>query len=192
MNAARRAMRIAAKPAPEVHVVGEICGASGFGSGVPVSCKWVIEAGEKWDLLEGAKAGQTQTDEPDSGSDTVVWSHPLDVHYVAGAVGGWPRLVLQVWALDAYGRLDVAGYGFVHLPSTAGVHELSCPTWRPVGTNAQEFASFFVGGRPALTSTAPVFSAAADRFRLVTASAGTVYVRVEVVHRNLDLYGVDT
>ncbi len=79
-------MRMAAKPQPEVHIVGELCGGSGFGDGVSVACKWALEAGDGWELLEGARGGQTQTDSPDAGTDTVVWAHPLDAHFVAGAM----------------------------------------------------------------------------------------------------------
>lgn len=86
LNAQRRAMRLSAKPQPEVHILGEICGGSGFGEGVPVCAKWALDTGERWELLEGAKGGQTQTDTPDPGTDTVVWSHPIDAHYVAGAM----------------------------------------------------------------------------------------------------------
>ena len=89
------------------------------------------------------------------------------------------------------GRLDVEGYGFVHVPSAPGTHELSCPTWRPVGTAAQELATFFVGGSPVLASTSVIFSAVAERHRLVTAPSGTVHMRLECVHRFLESEGVE-
>ena len=89
------------------------------------------------------------------------------------------------------GRLEVEGYGFVHVPTAPGAHELSCPLWRPVGTPAQELAAFFVGGAPALTATSVLFSAASERFRLVTAPSGTVHVRLDAVHRFLDAEGVE-
>ena len=84
-------------------------GGSGFGSGHAVCCKWALEAGDRWELLEGARGGQTQTDSPDVGTDTVVWSHPLDAHFAAGAMQGWPRMLLQVWRLDDVGRLGPLG-----------------------------------------------------------------------------------
>jgi B9 domain-containing protein 2 len=104
---------------------------------------------------------------------------------------GWPRLLVQCWRLDTFGRLEVEGYGFVHVPPSPGVHELSCPTWRPLGTPAQEWAAFFVGGTPSLKSTSVLYAAASERYRLVTTSSGTVHVRVEVVMRNADLYGLE-
>jgi len=191
-NVAKRASRLSAKPQPEVHLLGELCGATGFGPGVAVTAKWALEAGEAWMLLEGAAGGQTQTDTPDAGSDAAVWGHPLDAHYAVGAPQGWPRLVVQVWALDAVGRLEIAGYGVAALPAAPGCHELTIPTWRPLGTPAQEAAAFFVGGAPALRTTAVASSAAGERYRLVTAGAGSVHVRVDVVTRHLELYQVES
>jgi len=96
-----------------------------------------------------------------------------------------------VWRLDDVGRLEVEGYGFVHVPSAPGTHELSVAMWRPVGTPAQELAAFFVGGAPALATTSVLFSAASERYRLVTAPSGTVHARVECIHRFLDAEGVE-
>jgi len=190
-SAAARALRASARPSPELHVLGEILGGSGFGAGRSVCCKWALEAGDRWELVEGAAGGQTQTDSSDDGLDAAVWGHPIDAHYVAGAMQGWPRLLFQVWALDDCGRLDVEGYGMVHVPTAPGLHELSCETWRPLGTPAQEWAAFFVGGTPALKSTAVLCAAASERNRLATTGSGKVHVRLELMQRHMDLYGLE-
>ena len=190
--AATRALRAAARPPPELHVLGEVLGGSGFGAGRATCCKWALEAGDRWELLEGARGGQTQTDAPEAGTDTCVWAHPIDAHFRAGALQGWPRLLLQVWHLDDEGRLEVEGYGFCHVPSGPGLHELSVATWRPVGTAADEWAAFFLGGTPALKSTAVLFSAMTERHRLVTVGSGSVHVRLELLQRHMDIYGVES
>jgi len=192
-SAAARALRASPRPAPELHVLGEILGASGFGCGSALCCKWALETGgDKWELIEGAKGGQTQTDCPDVGSDAVVWGHPIDAHFVAGSLSGWPRLLFQVWKLDEVGRLDVEGYGMVHIPSSPGIHEISVSTWRPKGAAADEFSAYFLGGATALRSTAVLSAAASERYRLVTTSAGTVHVRLELVIRHMDTYGIES
>ena len=190
--AATRALRAAARPPPELHVLGELLGGSGFGAGTATCCKWALEAGERWELLEGARGGQTQTDAPAAGTDTCVWAHPIDAHFRVGALQGWPRLLVQVWRLDDVGRLEVEGYGVAHVPPSPGLHELSISTWRPVGTAADEWAAFFVGGTPALKSTAVLFAAASERHRLVTVGSGSVHVRLELLQRHMDAYGVET
>ena len=37
---------------------------------------------------------------------------------------GSPRLMLQCYRLDMHGRRILAGYGFIHLPTTTGLHRL--------------------------------------------------------------------
>ena len=37
---------------------------------------------------------------------------------------GWPRLSLQVWHQDGYGRQELYGYGSVFVPSAPGDHEV--------------------------------------------------------------------
>lgn len=71
------------------------------------------------------------------------------------------------------------------------MHEVECPVWRPLGTDAQEAASFFLGANPILKSSAVVYGNAAERFRLVTSGTGTVHVRFEIIFRNMEAYGVE-
>ncbi len=51
-----RRRRAAAERQPEVFVMGELLGGSGFGSGV--SCVWQIQAENSWELSEGVEQGQ--------------------------------------------------------------------------------------------------------------------------------------
>lgn len=105
---------------------------------------------------------------------------------------GWPRLLFQVWKLDDIGRLDVEGYGFLHIPTTPGMHELKCSLWRPLGTDADELAAFFVGGKPTLSNTSILFSTANERYRLRSAPSGNVFCRLDLIFRYLDLHAIDT
>jgi Ciliary basal body-associated, B9 protein len=129
--------RAVAALVPEVHFIGEFIGGTGFGSGV--SCKFRAEAGKHWSLLAGAAVGQSHTVYADS-DEVACWNHPIDLHYTTKSMQGWPRLLLQVWQLDAYGRLALQGYGFCHLPSVPGSSEVSVACWRPAGT-AQEVST---------------------------------------------------
>ena len=36
-----------------------------------------------------------------------VWSHPIDVHYTLKGIDGWPRLKLEVWGVDGFGRNEL-------------------------------------------------------------------------------------
>nr|XP_028694255.1 B9 domain-containing protein 2 isoform X2 [Macaca mulatta] len=130
----------------EVHVIGQIMGASGF-SESSLFCKWGIHT-------------------------------------------GWPRLHFQVWSQDSFGRCQLAGYGFCHVPSSPGTHQLACPTWRPLGSWREQLARAFVGGGPQLLHGDTIYSGA-DRYRLHTAAGGTVHLEISLLLRNFDRYGVE-
>ncbi len=98
----------------EVHLIGRVVGASDFGDSVTscggsgLFCKWSLQTGGAWEVLSGARDGQTQVDRPgqDSGARPGVayWSHPVDAHFATRGLQGWPKLVVQVFRQDGFGR----------------------------------------------------------------------------------------
>lgn len=174
----------------ELHIIGQIIGANteGFDNS-SLFCKWGIKYGGGWKLLEGLVEGQTQVDNPATGS-TCYWSHPVDVHFASKGIQGWPKFYFQVWSLDSYGRSDLGGYGFIHVPSSPGFHQLECPTWRPEGSRWEEFNKTFLGGSLLVRNEQAVYSGQ-DRYSLQTVSAGTVRLDVHVVLRNFHKFGVE-
>ena len=116
-------------------------------------------------------------------------AHPLDIHYALKGIDGWPRLRLEVYGVDVYGRVELAGYGCCIVPTSPGTHELSCPTWRPTGTLREQFSTFFLGGAPRLKQK-EVITASTDRFRLQTEPAGEVRLRLSVLPKDMARYGV--
>lgn len=170
---------------PEVHVIGEITSGEGFGSG-GFACKWGLEYGRAWQHIAGDQLGQTQVDYPASSTaPIIVWSHPLDLHFATTSFHGWPKLLLQVWHVDAHMKANVVGYGFVTLPFAAGEHELTASLWRPMGSTKEELAAALLGRTPELVSDDVVFRAAwADRCRLQTLATGKVRLRLGILLRN--------
>ncbi len=115
----RDKLRSIAHDIPEVHFLGEICEGSEF-NGQALTCQWTVEWSEKsWSLLEGSKDGKSQY-AIIADDNSCIWNHPIDLHFTAASVKGWPRILLQVWNLDSYGRSNLVGYGFAHLPSSPG------------------------------------------------------------------------
>ena len=87
---------------------------------------------------------------------------------------------------------QVVGYGFCHVPTTAGSSEVECCTWRPMGSISEEVAAFFVGGIPRLADDEVMFSKAWEqRCRLLTIGSGTVHLRLDVVLKNFEQNCVD-
>ncbi|XP_067831145.1 B9 domain-containing protein 2 [Heptranchias perlo] len=172
----------------EVHIIGQIVGASGFPQH-SLFCKWGLQTGCAWKLLSGLKEGQTQVDNPVI-KDMTYWSHPIDVHYATKGLQGWPKLYLQVWHQDSFARNELYGYGFCHIPSSPGTHEMTCVTWRPLGTWQEQFSQMFVGGGPQLKHSDLIYTGA-DRYRLHTVAMGKVHLQLSVILRNFDRYGVE-
>ena len=111
-------------------------------------------------------------------------SHPLDVHYAVKGIDGWPRVRIEVYGVDSYGRIELAGYGCCIIPTAAGTHELRCSTWRPCGSMREQFSSFFLGGGPRLKHK-ELITSPSDRFRLQTEPAGEVLLKLSVLPKDL-------
>ncbi|KAL1458143.1 hypothetical protein WDU94_008314 [Cyamophila willieti] len=172
----------------EVYLIGQIIGASEFPDKT-LFCKWGISFGNNWKLISGKKEGQTQVDSPVYDKLTV-WSHPIDVHFATRGVQGWPKLYLQVYHYDKFGRGEIYGYGFINIPMSPGTHSIDCHTWRPLGGMHDEFTRQFLGGGPQLKSPDLVYTGL-DRYRLHTEAMGCVHIELSVILRNFDKYGIE-
>ena len=133
---------------PEVHIMGEIVG--GLDSCDGVWCRWRIEHGKHWSVLEGDPNGHSQTAYIRHETEPAAWNHPIDLHYRTTSIQGWPKIIVQIQQLDNFGRLRIVGYGFAHLPCTPGLHNISIPCWRPTGTPNEELTAHFLGNMPQL------------------------------------------
>lgn len=151
-------------------------------------------------------------------SSSMIFNHPLDIHFAAAglqvnyscqkksyvayrskntaiyrlASQGWgaPRITVQCYRMDWHGRRLLSGYGFAHLPSTAGPHRIEICLWRPIGSNEQELESYLLGSTLALTSHEPIYESAwRERCRLVTVSAGRISIDLFVITRFLAKQG---
>jgi hypothetical protein len=87
------------------------------------SLRRYLEWGKAWSFLAGDDTSQTQyaASDDDGGH---VWNHPIDVHFATASMQGWPRIIMQLWELDEYGRSILAGYGFAHFPTNPGKFQL--------------------------------------------------------------------
>ena len=123
-----------------MHLIGEIKFGHGFGPGV--SCKWRVDYGKHWGVLEGIADGHSQTAYGPENTDSV-WNHPIDLHFQTTTMQGWPKLIVQIQELDSYGRVHVIAHGFAHLPCSSGAHAVSVPCWRATGTQEEELRGKF-------------------------------------------------
>jgi len=129
---------------PELHLIGEVVSGLWLIDSDQLFCRWrlVDDFGKKtpdWTLLSGKNSGTTQIASSKGGS-LAIWNHPIDAHYALSSIRGWPRLFVQVWRVDKFGRQEQAGYGFCHIPTVPGEHDLQCVTWRPTGSISMQMS----------------------------------------------------
>lgn len=180
----------------ELHVIGELLSGHDFGGG-SFFCAFEFITGTQWTAAEGHTAGATYIMR--EGGAGIAWNFPIDVHYSFNSVQGWPRLAIQVWKLDDYGRRDLAGYGtaFLPMPGKDGQQrqKLTISTWKPVPWNAnplvrlwQNLRLVIMGGNPVLRDNS-LITDNEQRFKLHTITGGTVEVSVTVLGRGLQQAG---
>ncbi len=76
------------------------------------------------------------------------------------------------------------------MPATPGYHEVECVTWRPMGSFKDQITSYFVGGGLQLKN--PELAVAnSELYRLKTVSMGKIHLRLNVILRNFEKYGVE-
>ncbi|GAQ86221.1 hypothetical protein KFL_002760170 [Klebsormidium nitens] len=174
-------------------IFGSVLGGTGFKPGT--LCKWKLVAGRDWVLVAGAISGSTQCGMPGGveGDDLALWEHPLNVHFKTQTSQGWPKFCFTVFHRSPYlGRDEFQAYGICALPTTAGDHELTCPTWRPNdrgNRRGDEIAGFFTGNLPELADESFIhdrdeaFSAS-----IQTVGMGTVHLRLSLLFKDFDHY----
>lgn len=186
----------------DVHIIGEIEGAKGFNT-QNLFLTYEFLTGTQWLRVAGDDVGQTHTIDKE---ETTPFAHPIDVHYRANAMDGWPRIIVHVWSLDRYGRRDLQGYGSAYLsmpaslssvitsdassttPSTsANVSVTECfleiSTWQPrAPTLLGQLRSMLLGGTPLLKEPS-VIADADERYKLHAISRGIITARLYVAVR---------
>jgi len=174
----------------EVHVIGQILGASDF-EDTSLFLKWTINSGSSWKILEGFQEGQTHLSTRGTFEQGHSWSHPIDVHYVTQSLQGWPRFEFQVWGVDWLGKCNISAYGFMNIPGRPGFRRLTCSTWRPVGDLRRRIIDYITGYRIQIVDPSDIICNGFNRQSIQSLSMGTIEVELNVVLRGFDKYGVD-
>lgn len=165
---------------PQVNIIGEIAGASGFEEASLFAKYEFLFDQERWRVLEGERSGRTWIAVRDQEDEVGVWGQPLDISFSTVSVRGWPKLKVEVYELDTYDRTDLAGYGFTYIPPQPGHHRLDVVISRPAGTATEEFNGSFLGGRAHYLQPS-VITSPASRQGHHTISRGVVHLDLHVV-----------
>ncbi|XP_018377352.1 PREDICTED: tectonic-3-like [Trachymyrmex cornetzi] len=114
----------------ELHIVGQVSSAKNFKQS-NLLCKWNFYVGNGWKIISGHEEGQTQ-ESCDFYTNNPVWDHPVDLHYTTQTIQNSPKLLLQVFGRDNYGRIIFLSYGVYNVPVSSGSYVLDCHTWKPI------------------------------------------------------------
>ncbi|CCW63448.1 unnamed protein product [Phytomonas sp. EM1] len=175
---------------PELHIIGEIMSGHDF-VGQSYFCMFEFVVGDQWHAVEGRTSGCTHIMSP--GSAGITWSFPIDVHYVFTSVQGWPKISIQVWEMDSYGRRDLAGYGVAYIPTpnSSKEEEVEIATWKPVAWHPNFFVRLYnsirialMGGNPVLRDNYLIHTND-QRTQLHTRSSGIIRLQLNIISRGM-------
>ncbi|EGB05766.1 hypothetical protein AURANDRAFT_7420, partial [Aureococcus anophagefferens] len=143
--------------------------------------RWFIEHSHDWRILEGVRQGHSQCYAHERAGNLAIFDHPVDVLLrVSSVKPAAPKLHIEVYQTDELHRLELAGYGFCHLPLLVGTHVVEILCWRPYGSWYQRITAALIGGHPQFLKNKLVTSSA-NRFDLRSETTGTVHVTLSVL-----------
>ncbi|XP_046402148.1 B9 domain-containing protein 1-like [Ischnura elegans] len=153
-------------------------------------CKYCFMFGNDWVVASGLEEGISQVSRKTlDGRGLVVWNLPLDISLKSTNPYGWPRLVVCVYGLDAFGNDVVRGYGMCHIPLRLGSHHRRLPMFVPVSASQlQKFTAWITGRRPEYVDPR-VLGQGEGREATRVSSEGYTNVTFNVMKRNMSHMG---
>ncbi|XP_037959524.1 B9 domain-containing protein 2 [Teleopsis dalmanni] len=173
----------------ELHIIGEISKAIDFVE-PHIYCKWSLQSGSAWKLIQGDTEGQTVigTNRLYQTSD---FTQPLDIHLTTASLQGWPKLHVEIYAVNVLNKSWPVGYGFAHIPTRPGTHKLEIPTWKIAPTSFLESVQEKFGGGGLALSKADLVFTGLERYKLQTRTSGKILIDLYLICRNFAKYGVE-
>ena len=114
----------------------------------------------------------------------------MDLHFGCTALEGWPKVSVEVWSQDQFGRNVLAGYGCCYVPTSPGMHHIDCVTWLPAGSLWDRLKATFLGTSPSLNHPEIAYSDI-DRLELNTCTAGTIHLDLQILLLDFRHRGVE-
>ena len=162
-----------------------------FFEGDCINCKYDIEFGQDWELLNGLKTNQSQQACKTEGQENnFVWNMPFEVCLRSTNPSGWPRLVLSCYSPDFFGREVLKAYGVCYFPTTNGSHERTLYMFSP--TSSSEIINMlgvFLGQKAEIINAPYVLSTGEGREVIRAQSEGIVEVKFNVRITNMECFG---
>ncbi|KAG8222494.1 hypothetical protein J437_LFUL009597 [Ladona fulva] len=153
-------------------------------------CKYCFMFGSDWVVTSGLEEGISQVSRKTNDERSlVIWNLPLDISLKSTNPYGWPRLVVCVYGLDAFGNDVVRGYGMCHVPLRLGSHFRRLPMFVPVSASQlQKFTAWLTGRRPEYIDPR-ILGLGEGRETTRVSSEGYTNVSFNVMRKNMSQLG---
>jgi B9 domain-containing protein 1 len=153
-------------------------------------CRYQFKYGADWKVLQGVDVGLSQIAQRGTHNEsTIVWNFPIDVTFASTNAFGWPRIVLSVYGIDAFGRDVVHGYGSVLVPTVAGTYTRYVRLFKPLSSSLfQSVQAWITGQRPEFFDVTFIAQGEGREVTRVQ-STGVVKVTFNMMAKNLAQHG---
>ena len=162
-----------------------------FLEGDVINCKYDIEFGQDWELLNGSKSETSQTACRTQGPDNYfVWNMPFEVCLKSTNPSGWPQLVVSCYSPDFFGRDVLKAYGVCYFPTTKGSHERTLHMFSVKSSYGLiEAFGTFLGQKAEIINAPMVLSTGEGREVIRATSEGIVKIKFNVNITNMEYFG---
>lgn len=153
-------------------------------------CRYVVEHGGDWSVIEGQKEGISQMARKSSGQNRrVVWNFPIDISFKSTNAFGWPQLVISVSGMDLFSRDVIRGYGRVHIPISPGRYTKYVRLFRPAPSSWLQGVMSWIQGEPPEFVNTSFIAEGEGREAVRVNSEGLVKIQFNVMTKDMATFG---
>ena len=162
-----------------------------FFDGDCINCRYDIEFGQDWELINGLKTNQSQQACRTEGQENnFVWNMPFEVNLKSTNPSGWPQLVVSCYSPDFFGREVLKAYGVCYFPTINGSHERTLYMFSPMSSNEVIYAvGIFLGQKAEIINAPIVLSTGEGREVIRAESEGSIKVKFNIHITNMECFG---
>ena len=162
-----------------------------FFDGDIINCKYDIEFGQDWELMNGLKTNQSQQACRTEGKDNFfIWNMPFEVCLRSTNPSGWPQLVVSCYGPDWFGREVLKAYGVCYFPTTKGSHERTLHMFSIKSSSGFiEAIGIFLGQKAEILNAPNVLSTGEGREVIRAQSEGIVKAKFNINITNMEYFG---
>ena len=162
-----------------------------FFDGDCINCKYDIEIGQDWEIINGLRTNQSQQACRTEGKENnFVWNMPFEVSLRSTNPSGWPQLVVSCYCPDFFGREVLKAYGVCYFPTTSGSHKRILYMFSPMSSNEVINAvGIFLGQKAEIINAPNVLSTGEGREVIRAQSEGSIQVKFNIHIINMECFG---